>query len=82
MFEIHPNGTESVARQRYYENQHLHGGDPVREIWPVILKVVQLLLYIWLARNTLPERSPTVAEKSEEGFCFNNSLQIRLGFFM
>lgn len=58
MIEIHPDRTESVTGQRYYQDQYLHSSDPVREIRPVILEIVQLLLYVRFVRNTFPKRSP------------------------
>lgn len=57
MIDVHPNRTKSVTRQRYYQNQYLHSGDPVREIWSVILEVVQLLPHVQFLRDAFPKRS-------------------------
>lgn len=61
--EIHADRSETVARQRYYQNENLHGGDPIREIRSVILEVVQLFLHVWFLGHALSKRPPAIAKQ-------------------
>ena len=63
MTEIHADRPETVARQRYYQNENLHGGDPIREIRSVILEVVQLFLHVRFLGHALSERPPAIAKR-------------------
>lgn len=69
MMKVKADGPKAVAGNRDYEYEDLHRRDPVGEVRPVILDVVQLLPHVRLLCDALAERSPVGMRESSLDVC-------------